>query len=247
MSSPTDLPPEPTSAFNPVHLALHAVIAAVCLLTPAALVAWWVDDAKIRLAEIEAAPEEAPAVAVASAADEGYCTGDLKKVLRRVLQSCGLSPNGARGCQPLAAKQVATLSGSDFNAMFAPLEDRAGILLFDQDSSELDAGGQALAERMFADRRGASYFFVVARASPEGSEIHNRGLSQRRGEAVLSYLEEKFQDPDLDQQVGLLWLGEEFAQLDEQTFCGWPRSREGECDPRELNRSAFVAWIDCRL
>jgi len=47
--------------------------------------------------------------------------------------------------------------------------------------------------------------------------------------------------------VGLLWLGEEFAQLD-QEFCQWKRSRaEGACTTADLNRSAFIAWIDCRL
>jgi len=54
-------------------------------------------------------------------------------------------------------------------------------------------------------------------------------------------------DPDLDREVGLLWLGEEFAQL-EQDFCGWKRSGAADkCKPKDINRSAFVAWIDCRL
>ena len=238
--------PEEVSALDPLALGLHAGVAAACLLVPTLLVGLWVHGANVRLEELEKVPETAPAVAVAAAADEGYCSADLKKVLRRVLQSCGLSANGARGCQPLAAKQIATLSGGDFNALFAPLHERAGILVFDKDSAELDGGSQALADKLFADQRGASWFFVVARASPEGSEVHNRELSQKRGEAVLTHLEAKFQDPDLDQQVGLLWLGEEFAQLDDE-FCSWPRSRAGECDKKDLNRSAFVAWIDCRL
>ena len=246
MSEPTDIPVEPVATGSqPVQIALHAGLAAMTLAVPALLIGWWVHGAKVRLEEAVETPKEA--VAVAAAADEGYCTGDLKKVLRRVLQSCGLSPNGARGCQPLAAKQVATLGGGDFNALFTPLHDRAGIVQFDMDSAALDAGGEALVDQMFGDRRGASYFFVVARASPEGSEVHNRELSQKRGEAVLTHLAEKFQDPELDQQVGLLWLGEEFAQLDVETFCDWPRSRDGACVPPDLNRSAFVAWIDCRL
>jgi len=88
---------------------------------------------------------------------------------------------------------------------------------------------------------------VVARASPEGSAVHNRQLSQRRGEAVLKHLRETFDDPDLDREVGLLWLGEEFAQLDQQ-FCTWQRSGPADrCRSADLNRSAFVAWIDCRI
>lgn len=248
MSETIEIPPEPPSGLpEPVQYALHGAVAALTLAVPALLVGWWVHSAKLRLDEAAATPKEQAAVAIAAAADEGYCTGDLKKVLRRVLQSCGLSPNGARGCQPLAAKQVATLTGGDFNALFQPLHDRAGIVQFDMDSSTLDGTGEGLVEQMFGDRRGASYFFVVARASPEGSEVHNRELSQKRGEAVLTHLADKFKDPELDQQVGLLWLGEEFAQLDVETFCDWPRSRAGACEPSELNRSAFVAWIDCRL
>jgi hypothetical protein len=100
---------------------------------------------------------------------------------------------------------------------------------------------------VFAEQKGASWFFVVSRASPEGSVEHNRDLSKGRAEAVMTHLRERFKDPDLDKEVGLLWLGEEFAQL-ETEFCSWKRSATGtECTPEELNRSAFVAWIDCQL
>jgi hypothetical protein len=158
-----------------------------------------------------------------------------------------LSSGEVRGCQPLEAKNVATLAGGDFNALFLPLADRAGIIQFDKESAELDPGDSAMLERTFADQRGASYFFVVARSSPEGSEVYNRDLSQKRGQAVLSHLQTTFKDPDLEKEVGLLWLGEEFAQLD-QEFCTWQRSGGTEtCQPQDLNRSAFVAWIDCRL
>ncbi len=104
-----------------------------------------------------------------------------------------------------------------------------------------------LLEKTFADQRGASYFLVVSRASPEGSAEHNRELSHHRADAVLEHIKSKFNDPELEQEVGLLWLGEEFAQLD-QEFCQWKHSRaEGACTTAELNRSAFIAWIDCRL
>jgi outer membrane protein OmpA-like peptidoglycan-associated protein len=153
----------------------------------------------------------------------------------------------SRGCQPLQARQVAAMSGGDFNALFAPLSGRAAILQFDKDSADLDPSAIGLLEKTFADRRGASYFFVVSRASPEGSVDHNRDLSHRRGNAVMSAIKAQFQDPDIDQEVGLLWLGEEFAQLDQQ-FCQWQRSRGSEpCTTADLNRSAFIAWIDCRL
>jgi len=76
---------------------------------------------------------------------------------------------------------------------------------------------------------------------------HNRELSRARAEAVMAHLEQTFQDPELDRQVGLLWLGEEYAQL-ESDFCDWRRSgAPGACRPEDLNRSAFIAWIECRL
>ncbi len=227
---------------------VHAGLAAGCLLIPALLTGVGISDAKAQLAENEASAATGPQVAVAAAADEGYCSADLKKVLRRVLQSCGLLSSGeVRGCQPLEAKSVATLAGEDFNKLFLPLKDRAGIIQFDKESPDLDANDLALLDRVFADQRGASYFFVVSRSSPEGSEVYNRNLSQQRGEAVLHHLQETFKDQDLNKEVGILWLGEEYAQLDTE-FCTWQRSGDpGQCQSQDLNRSAFVAWIDCRL
>lgn len=228
---------------------LHWGLAALCFLLPTLPPLAWVSSAKDRLAEAEAAPKpEDQQVAVASASDEGYCSADLKKVLRRVLQSCGLLSTGeVRGCQPLEAKSVATLAGDDFNALFVPLADRAAILQFDKESADLDPADLALLDKTFSDQRGASYFFVVSRSSPEGSEIYNRDLSQRRAKSVIDHLRTTFTDPDLDKEVGMLWLGEEFAQLDDQ-FCQWQRSGDpSSCSGQDLNRSAFIAWIDCRL
>ncbi len=222
------------------------IFGAACLALPIVLVVSWVAAAKARLAAAD--PDAEPQVAVAAAADEDYCSADLRKILRRVLQSCGLQSTGeVRGCQPLEARKVATISGADFNALFTPLADRAGIIQFDVASSELDAQDIALLDRLFSDQRGASYFLVVARASPDGSAATNRALSQKRGEAVLSHLRATFDDPDLDKEVGLLWLGEEFAQLDKQ-FCAWQRSGPADkCSSTQLNRSAFMTWIDCRI
>ncbi len=224
-------------------------LAVALLVLPLALVGSWTGAAAERLKESEADRAKEPAkVAVAEAANEQYCTADLKKILRRVLQSCGLIQSGTgRGCQPADAKNIATMSGEDFNALFVPMLGRGGIVQFEQESNVLDAADLALVEKVFADRRGASYFFVVARASPEGAEKFNSDLSQARAEAVLAHLEEKFHDPDLQREVGLLWLGEEYAQLN-PSFCQWNRSGGGEqCTPEALNRSAFLTWIDCTL
>jgi outer membrane protein OmpA-like peptidoglycan-associated protein len=230
-----------------VKTAIIAVVIAAFII-PASLVARWVSAAGDRLEQAEATHSDAPSVAIASAADESYCTAQLKLVLRRVLKSCGLLDSGeVRGCQPTDAKQVAALAGGDFNALFLPMAKRAGVVEFEQNSSALDPGDKALVDKLFSDQQGASYFFVVARASPEGSVEYNRQLSRERAQAVMHYLREKYQDPDLDREVGLLWLGEEFAQLD-QRFCEWQRSGAAEgCQNETLNRSAFLSWIDCQL
>ncbi|HEY6876853.1 MAG TPA: hypothetical protein VI299_02495, partial [Polyangiales bacterium] len=170
------------------------------------------------------------------------------QILRRVLTSCGLIGGGSgRGCQPLEAKNVATMEGRDFNALFVPMQGRGGIVQFERASSELDAEALALVDRVFADRAGASYFFVVARASQDGATEYNRKLSEQRAQAVMAHLHTAFEDPSLDSQVGLLWLGEEYAQLD-PSFCEWSRSGDAQhCTADALNRSAFLAWIECRL
>ena len=228
---------------------ISLVLAVVLMVLPAILVRAWSGAASTRLQAAEAAPKDvAQQVAVASEANEAYCTPALKQVLRRVLQSCGLlNAGGGRGCQPVEAKSVATMTGVDFNTLFVPMKDRGGIVQFDREGGALDDADRALVEQLFADRRGASYFFVVSRASPEGNESFNRELSRTRAEAVLAHLQQVFQDPDLGQQVGLLWLGEEFAQLD-PSFCEWKRSGGGtQCMPEDLNRSAFMTWVDCTL
>jgi len=224
---------------------LRVGVLAVLLAIPATATGIWIGSADARLSELSAAPGETPAVA--SAADVEYCNPELKRILRRVLMSCGLvGGDASRGCQPVQAKNVATMSGDDFNALFRPMKDRGGIIQYDKDKAELDPQDLALVDQVFSDQRGASWFFVVSRASPEGSVEHNRELSKARAEAVMSHLRERFKDPDLDKEVGMLWLGEEFAQLATE-FCAWKRSAGGACTPEDINRSAFVAWIDCQL
>lgn len=224
------------------------ILGAALVVAPAATVLFWMSSAQARLTEADAAEEE-PEVAVAAEANEAYCTPELRQILRRVLTSCGLigSGEGGRGCQPADAKSVATMDDADFNALFAPMQGRGGIVQFEKNSSDLDDADRALVDRIFADRGGASYFFVVSRASPEGSVEVNRELSRSRAQNLMTHLQQTFHDPELEKQVGLLWLGEEYAQLD-PGFCGWSRSgEEAECQPEDLNRSAFIAWIDCRL
>ena len=222
----------------------NVVLGLVALALPAAFVATSLSAAATRLEENEGA---ATGVAVAAAANDDYCTPALKAILRRVAGSCGLlAESGGRGCRPMEARSVAALSDADFNALFLPLADRAHILQFDPAQVERDESARREVEEAWADQRGASFFFVVARASRDGGTDYNEELSRKRAQGVLAHLEGKFKDPELKKEVGLLWLGESFAQLDED-FCRWQRSRDGECTAKDVNRSAFVAWIDCAI
>ncbi len=218
------------------------LILLVCVAVPAVLVALWMKSAE---RELLAAPEATADVAVASMTDDAYCTPQLKRVLRRVAGACGLLAGAGRGCQPGDAKTVAQMNGEDFNALFGPMKKRTHIIQFDANQTDLDPGGQQATEAAWAEQGGASFFFVVSRASRDGSRKMNLELSKSRAESVLGYLEDK--DPELSKQIGLLYLGEDYAQLTGE-FCDWQRSRPGEdCSPKEINRSAFVAWIDCAI
>jgi outer membrane protein OmpA-like peptidoglycan-associated protein len=211
---------------------------------PAVLVTSWMSSAKAALVESQNAARDVP---IATASDDEYCTPALKQILRRVAGSCGLlKEGGGRGCKPADAKSVASLTGDDFNALFNPLSHRVKIIQFDADSADLDGGAQSLIEQAWGDQRGASFFFVVARASADGNADKNQALSQRRAESVLDHLEARFKDPELKNEVGLLWLGEEYAQL-KADYCSWSRSRGEECSEKEINRSAFISWIDCAI
>jgi outer membrane protein OmpA-like peptidoglycan-associated protein len=216
-----------------------------CLVVPLAFVVMSERAAATRLTENVDAPSE---VAIASAAEDSYCTVQLKQVVRRVAGACGLLENGARGCKPADAKSVASLTGDDFNSLFKPLANRAHIIQFDKDQVELDPAALAEVDESWAEKKGASFFFVVSRASTDGDAAYNTQLSQQRAQAVLTHLEQKFPGDEDLKKVGLLWLGEEYAQLGTE-FCSWNRSRanSGECTAKDINRSAFVAWIDCSI
>lgn len=189
-----------------------------------------------------------PVVAVADDSEEKYCTPAFKEVLQRVINACGLvGGESRRGCQPGDVKTFASITDTDFNALFTPLKDRGAVLLFDDNQEKLDDGAMKVLEERFGDRKGARYFFVIARASRTGPPDVNRSLSHKRANSVLFHLQERFADPALEKQVGLLWLGEEYAQLP-RTYCDWPSSREDKpCNEDAINRSAFVSWVDCRL
>ena len=200
---------------------------------------------RLKTGETEAAK---PKVAIANDAEEAYCTPAFKTVLQRVLNACGLVGTDARrGCQPADVKTLASISDSDFNELFTPLRDRGAVLMFDDASEKLDEDGKALLEELWLGRRGARYFFIVARASKTGGADFNRSLSHKRANSAFFFLGDRFHDPELDKQVGLLWLGNEFAQLG-QEYCQWHVSRKNKpCNSEAINRSAFVSWVDCQL
>ena len=224
------------------------VLGGAALVVVSALIIVGVSSAKRRLANM--GTHERPAVATALEAEVAYCTSDFKTVLERVLHSCGLSTQtDRRGCKPSDIKTFAAIDDKDFNALFHPLKERGGVLMFDEGSDMLDEVGQKLLEERWFERKGARYFFVVARASKTGSAAQNRALSHRRANSVMFHLQKISEETEeeLNQKVGLLWLGNEYAQLSED-YCAWPRSRaDADCGEEPINRSAFVSWVDCRL
>jgi outer membrane protein OmpA-like peptidoglycan-associated protein len=230
------------------HALPGVVIGAASLVVALGVVGNSVASAKRRLEH----PRDAdrPRVATAQEAEVAYCTSDFKTVLERVLHSCGLSTTTERrGCKPSDIKTFAAISDEDFNALFHPLRERGGVLMFDEGSDVLDDVGQKLLEERWFERKGARYFFVVARASKTGTPDQNRALSHRRANSVMFALQKISgeTEEELNQRVGLLWLGNEYAQLS-QDYCQWPRSRDQvPCGDEDINRSAFVSWVDCRL
>jgi outer membrane protein OmpA-like peptidoglycan-associated protein len=197
-----------------------------------------------------------PKVATADHAEAAYCTPQFKDVLQRVLHSCGLmEENTRRGCKPADVKTFASISDEDFNALFRPLKERGGMVLFETGRDELNESAKKLIDQVWEDRRGARYFLVVGRASTTGTTEKNRALSHRRANSVLFRAKELSpEDEEIDRKVGLLWLGSEFAQLDPLEFCAWRTSFEGggpdskaKCDDKAVNQSAFASWVDCRL
>jgi outer membrane protein OmpA-like peptidoglycan-associated protein len=203
--------------------------------------------ARERLTTVEVEAEK-PKVAVAGHAEVAYCTPRFKEVLERVLHSCGLATGDSRrGCKPADVKTFASINDEDFNELFTPLKSRGAVIMYDVGKEELDDKAKKLLEDRWFERRGARYFFVVARASKTGSQDKNRALSHRRANSIMYHLKEIAKDPELDKKVGLLWLGNEFAQLSKE-YCTWPNSRpDTKCDEEPINRSAFVSWVDCRL
>lgn len=231
------------------HAAILGLISGCGLLAATALgVQSKVEAAGQRLKTGATAAADKPKVAIANDADAPYCTPAFKTVLERVLHACGLvGADSRRGCQPADIKSLAQISDDDFNALFTPLKDRGAVIMFDDGSEKLDEPAKKIIEDLWIDRRGARYFFVVARASKTGTPEFNRALSHKRANSVLFLLTDKFKEPDLDKQVGLLWLGNEFAQLGKD-YCDWNVSRDKKkCTPEAINRSAFVSWVDCQL
>ncbi len=222
----------------------QVVLFVSALLIPTVIVVSGERAAAERLAS---AGDEASEVPIASAADEGYCSPQLKAIVRRVAGACGLLGDGGRGCKPADAKNVASMSGDDFNALFSPLAERAHIIQFDAEQTALDDKALAEVEKTWTEKGGASFFFVVSRASKDGNADFNTQLSQDRAQSVMSHLQTKFPGDEDLKRVGLLWLGADYAQLGPE-FCSWKRSRSGdECSVKDINRSSFVAWIDCAI
>lgn len=204
---------------------------------------------KKRLDQPELATPEESKAAVADHADAEYCTPKFKEVLKRVVAACGLGAQDARsGCEPVDVRSFASITDEDFNALFDPLVQRGAIVLFDDNSDKLDDEGKKLIDEKWQERKGARYFFVVARASKTGTAGYNEQLSNKRANSVFFHLEETTKEEGLDKKVGMLWLGSQYAQLPKDYCNTWKHSRSNkQCNDQAINRSAFVSWVDCRL
>jgi outer membrane protein OmpA-like peptidoglycan-associated protein len=204
------------------------------------------DTPQAEIVTAEKKPEEVP---VADHAEAPYCTPEFRSVLARVVDACGLSgPEARRGCEPVDVRNFASINDADFNALFDPLVERGGIILFDDNSDKIDDAAKKLIEEKWEERRGARYFFIVARASKTGSKDHNLALSQKRANSVFFHIEDWTKEKDLDKKVGMLWLGSQYAQLPKDYCKTWKHSRAGKpCNDEAINRSAFISWVDCRL
>src|SRR5262245_27503297 len=135
------------------------------------------------------ATEDKPKVAIADDAEVAYCTAAFKTVLQRTLHACGLvGQDDRRGCQPADVKSLAQISDDDFNALFTPLKDRGAVIMFDDGAEKLDDEAKKVIEEKWVDRRGARYFFVVARASKSGTSEFNRTLSHKRANTIMFHL-----------------------------------------------------------
>ena len=177
--------------------ALIGMIVGVLLALAAAVAVWfWTASAAKRLVTPEA-PK--PKVAIADQAEVAYCTPQFKTVLERVLHACGLAEGEGdrRGCKPADVKTFASISDDDFNALFTPLKDRGGVIMFDEGHEELDDRAKKLLEERWFARKGARYFFVVARASKTGNQAKNRALSHRRANSVMYFLTQLANDPEI--------------------------------------------------
>jgi len=160
------------------HVFVGPALGTVLVLGASFWVRGQIDAAADRLAN----PQKAPETAIASHAEAAYCTPEFKIVLQRVLNACGLVGTGSRrGCKPADVKNIASISDADFNALFLPLKERGGIVMFDEGKDNLDAGANQMIEDRWLDRQGARYFFIVARGSKTGTIERNRVVSHKRG------------------------------------------------------------------
>ena len=120
---------------------------------------------------------------------------------------------------------------------------------FAADSAALDSTARTTLDNQAAWLKQYPQWLVKLQgfADDSGSEGAQVALSQKRANSVMFHLNGVANDPELDKKVGLLWLGNEFAQLS-KSYCSWTTSRPDEkCDDEAINRSAFVSWVDCRL
>ena len=125
-------------------IAARIALFTVLLAIPVATTGVWIGSAKTRLAQsTETATAQGDGAPVASQSDVGYCSPELKKILRRVLMSCGprqrQMPRAAVSrCRPRTSRRCPAPTSTRCSK---PMKDRGGIVEFDKDKAELAPRG----------------------------------------------------------------------------------------------------------
>ena len=224
-------------------------ILAVLLAIPATATGIWIGSAEARLEELSAKPGEGAAVAVASASDVEYCNPELKRILRRVLMSCGLV-GGERGARLPAGPGQERRDDDRRRLQRAVPADEGARRHRPVRQGQGRARRRGPRARRSGVRRSARRELVLrrlARRRPRARSQHNRDLSKgaRRGRdeppprAVQGSRSRQGGRPALARR-GVRPARDRVLRVEAQLH------RHG-CTPEEINRSAFVAWIDCQL
>ncbi len=231
------------------NLIVAAIVAIVVLAFPVVAVVSWTGAASARLDEQEATASERPQAGVAQEANESYCTPELKRILRRVLRAAGSSAARAGAAASRSRRSnVATMERRRLQRAVPPDEGprrdhpvRASVRRARRgrrDSSSIASSPISAARATSSSCRARR-----PRARPSQPRAQHAARRGRDGPPRS----ETFNDPDLAAtgRPALARRGVRPARSELLRLA--PQRQRPQLRPDDLNRSAFIAWIDCRL